>query len=160
MHIQFTEIYSLRNYRIQRVLILLLLLALVSTVIIIIYSSNSQRQSTSLPSECVRPSDGYLIIASNRGWNDSIAYNASFTNPWPIIRVKQGMEVKIIVCNIDNFAHGFQIEHYYESKIVAVQPGGVLSLSFIADKTGSFRIYCSILCPIHLFMQYGRLIVQ
>jgi len=33
----------------------------------------------------------------------------------------------------------------------------VLHVSFIANKTGTFQIYCAIFCFIHIFMEYGQL---
>ena len=111
---------------------------------------------TSLPAGCVRPAGGFLIIASNTGYNDSIGHGAP-EKSWPVITVHQGQNVSIVVCNIDEQAHGFQVTHYFDQSIETVVPGQVLKVSFIADKTGNFNIYCSIFCTIHIYMQNGLL---
>ena len=111
---------------------------------------------TNLPAGCVKPSDGYLIIANQNGFNDSIQHGAP-TKQWPIIVVNQGTQVNIAVCNADVQAHGFQVTHYFDSNIQTVAPGQVIHVSFLADKAGDFEIYCSIFCSIHIFMQNGLL---
>ncbi len=51
--------------------------------------------------------------------------------------------------------HGLYLDHYGIS--VAVDPGQVATLSFVADRPGSFRFRCSVPCgDIHPFM-IGRL---
>ena len=92
------------------------------------------------------------------GYNDSVLEGAGPTKSWPVVTVAQGEDVNITVCNADpSQAHGFQIAYYYDSKIVAVDPGQVIHVSFVATKAGTFRIYCAIFCTIHLFMEYGQL---
>ncbi len=110
--------------------------------------------------ECVRPQGGYLIIASSRGFNDSVDHlNAAPTAPWPILSVHRGDTVSIVVCNTDTSAHGFQIDHYYANGIVSVAPGKSITVTFVASESGTFRVYCQIPCPIHIFMQDGELVV-
>ncbi len=111
-----------------------------------------------LPPGCSRPVGGFLVVMSKYGYNDSVLEGAGPSKAWPVITVPQGTVVNITVCNADpTEAHGFQVSHYYDSKIVAVAPGQVISISFVADKAGTFQIYCQIWCAIHLFMQYGQL---
>jgi hypothetical protein len=122
-------------------------------------SSESVSTSASLPAGCVKPVDGFLIIASDLGYNDSELHYGD--GSWPVINVTEGSTVNITVCNTANYAHGFQISNYYQSTIVTIQPGEVLNVpAFVADKTGNFLIYCSIPCPIHIYMQYGKLSVS
>ena len=109
---------------------------------------------TNLPPGCVKPAGGFLVIANQNGFNDSIQHGAP-QNQWPIISVRQGSMVNITVCNADVQAHGFQISHYFDSNIETVGPGRVIHVSFVADKVGDFEIYCSIFCSIHIFMQNG-----
>jgi heme/copper-type cytochrome/quinol oxidase subunit 2 len=95
---------------------------------------------------------------SKYGYNDSVLEGAGPAKAWPVITVTQGALVNITVCNSDpTQAHGFQVSHYYDSKIVAVAPGQVIDVSFVATKAGTFQIYCEIFCTIHLFMEYGQL---
>jgi hypothetical protein len=107
-----------------------------------------------LPAGCTRPAGGYLIIANENGYNDSIQHGAPEVQ-WPVILVKEGAQVNITVCNADLQPHGFQITHYFDSNIETVTPGKVVHVSFLANKPGDFMIYCSIFCTIHPFMQNG-----
>jgi hypothetical protein len=121
--------------------------------------SGSNSGGASLPPGCVKPAGGFLIIASNVGYNDSIGHGAP-AKPWPIIHVEKGSTVNIVVCNTDFQSHGFQITHYFDSSIETVIPGQVIKVSFVASSTGTFQIYCSIFCTIHIYMQSGQLIVS
>ncbi|HEV2389883.1 MAG TPA: hypothetical protein VGS04_04080 [Nitrososphaerales archaeon] len=111
---------------------------------------------SSLPAGCVKPANGFVIIASDTGFNDSIGHGAP-EKSWPIITVHQGEAVTIVVCNTDRQAHGFQIAHYFDSSIQTVEPGQVLKVPFVANQAGTFQIYCSIFCTIHVYMQSGLL---
>lgn len=128
---------------------------LISTVYILAPGKSGQ----TLPPGCTKPAGGYLIIASIKGYNDSIDHGAPLKS-WPIINVSKGSTVRITVCNIDKQAHGFQVSHYYDSSIETLPPGQVINVSFIADQTGSFQIYCDVFCTIHIFMQNGELRVS
>jgi heme/copper-type cytochrome/quinol oxidase subunit 2 len=145
--------------------------AIVSGAALVIYvpklptGSSSSTSATSfppyinLPAGCVRPTNGFLIVADQNGFNDSIQHGAPVKH-WPIIVVKLGATVNITVCNSDIQAHGFQVTHYFDSNIETVDPGQVVHVSFLANKAGDFEIYCSIFCSIHIFMQNGELIVK
>ena len=125
-----------------------------------VFSSNSGATlpTVSLPLACKKPTGGFLIIMSEYGYNDSVLEGAGPTKAWPLITVSLGAPVDIVVCNADpTQSHGFQVAHYYDSKIVAVAPGQVIDVSFVATMAGTFQIYCDIFCTIHLFMQYGQL---
>ena len=119
-------------------------------------SRGTTASSTPLPAGCVKPADGFLVITSSKGYNDSVDHGVP-AKWWPIINVTQGQTVSITVCNTDFQAHGFQVTHYYDSNVVSIVPGQVLHLSFVADQTGEFRIYCNIFCSIHWAMQSGLL---
>ncbi|MDA4134501.1 MAG: hypothetical protein OK441_02915 [Thaumarchaeota archaeon] len=112
---------------------------------------------TVLPAGCVKPANGFLIIQSDHGYNDSILQGAGESKPWPVVTVTQNQTVDIMVCNVDVQAHGFQIANYVDSKINVVAPDEVVDYSFVADQTGTFLIYCAIPCSIHFFMQFGEL---
>ena len=114
--------------------------------------------ATDLPHGCVKPADGYLVVMSSYGYNDSVLEGAGPSKSWPVISVSQNTTVNITVCNADTVeAHGFQISNYYDSEIVSVVPGEVIHVSFTATKVGTFRIYCAIFCAIHPFMENGEL---
>ena len=118
--------------------------------------TGSTSTTQNLPAGCQKPAGGYLIIASVSGFNDSISHGAP-TKAWPIVTVNKGDTVKLVVCNIDSQAHGFQINNYFDSNIESVAPGQAITVSFVADKTGTFTIYCSIPCSVHIRMQSGEL---
>jgi hypothetical protein len=145
------------NQRIIFVVLVVVLIGAGATTALYLLSPGKPPTTQTLPPGCVKPPGGFLIIASNLGYNDSITHGAP-TKSWPIITVKQGQTVNITICNIDVQAHGFQITHYYDSSVVTVVPGQVLQIKpFVADQTGSFSIYCDIFCSIHPYMQSGLL---
>jgi hypothetical protein len=115
-----------------------------------------------LPAGCVRPAGGFLIIASQYGYNDSVLEGAGPTKAWPVISVAEGQTVEIVVCNVDPVeSHGFQIGTYFDKTVESIAPGQVVKVPpFVADKLGTFPIYCAIFCAIHLFMEYGQLRVS
>lgn len=115
---------------------------------------------TVLPAGCVRPANGFLIILSKYGYNDSIISGAGLSKPWPVVTVKQGQNVSIEVCNVDVEAHGFQVASYVDGSLNVVEPGEVLNFTFVANQAGTFLIYCAIPCSIHFFMQFGQLRVS
>jgi nitrous oxide reductase len=107
----------------------------------------------------VKPADGFLIIASELGFNDSIDHGVP-SNHWPVVNARQGQNVTIVVCNSDPAQpHGFQIDNYYDARLVAIAPNQALKISFVASKVGTFRIYCNIPCTVHWAMQSGELVV-
>jgi FtsP/CotA-like multicopper oxidase with cupredoxin domain len=125
-------------------------------------STLSSTSGASSISGCSRPPGYVLIIANESGFNGSARYSTSYlaAHPWPVISVKKGQTVNIIVCNTDpTFSHGFGITHYLDSGI-AVQPGSTFKFTFVADEVGDFTIRCTIFCPPHIFMQYGRITVS
>jgi len=144
------------NKRIILVLLVVVLLGAGATTALYVVSRGGSGGSRTLPSNCVKPSGGFLVVASDTGFNDSIGHGAPEKN-WPILAVQQGQNVTIVVCNIDVQAHGFQITHYDDQNEVTIVPGQVYKVSFIADKLGSFQIYCDIFCSIHVYMQSGLL---
>jgi len=108
-----------------------------------------------LPLGCVRPAGGFLIVGSSLGYNDSIAHGAP-VKPWPILEVSNGSDVAITVCNTYAQPLGFQVVHYLDDKIETIGPGQALTVNFLADETGTFLIYCSVLSPIHVYLQGGE----
>jgi len=105
-----------------------------------------------LPAGCVRPAGGFLIVGSSLGYNDSIAHGAP-VKPWPVLDVSNGSDVAITVCNTYAQPLGFQVVHYLDDRIEAIRPGQAVTVNFVADETGTFLIYCSVLSPIHVYLQ-------
>lgn len=115
---------------------------------------------TTQKTACVRSPGDFLIIADLRGFNDSVDHLQNSPNEsWPVIRVSRGDRVNILVCNLDNDSpHGFAIQHYFDAG-VPLMPHDSYRLSFVADQDGTFTMYCNIFCPVHPYMQSGKLIV-
>jgi len=134
----------------------------IGLVVLSAYISNSATtagfQST-LPSGCLKPADGFLIIANSQGYNDSLDHGAP-AQSWPILDIAEGSSVTITVCNTYQQTVSFQVAHYLQSEIESVLPGHVLTVSFFADQKGTFDIYCEIFCAIHLYLQGGELRVS
>lgn len=118
-------------------------------------SSSGVGAPSPLPAGCVRPEGGFLIVGSSLGYNDSIVHGAP-VKPWPILDVSNGSDVAITICNTYAQPLGFQVAHYLDGKTEAIRPGQALTVSFVADETGTFLIYCSVLSPIHVYLQGGE----
>lgn len=73
------------------------------------------------------------------------------------IRVNKGDKVKITAESID-IPHGLAIEGYDVNLYLdGVRPK---TIEFIADKTGTFTIYCSVVCGSGHSSMRGKLIVE
>ncbi|MDG6901580.1 MAG: hypothetical protein JRM80_06430 [Nitrososphaerota archaeon] len=105
----------------------------------------------------------FLIVAADppspyAGFNGS--YYAGTSAQWVTLNVRVGQNVSIRVINCASHeAHGFAISYYADKSLVSIQPGQSYDLSFAASKAGTFRIYCSVYCAIHAFMQNEALVV-
>jgi nitrous oxide reductase len=107
---------------------------------------------------CSSYSDKFTVVASQDGYNDSIGHGAP-SKHWPILCVHSGETVSITIVNQDNVEpHGFAIAHYSEAG-VTVLPGRSTTLTFFAGTPGDYKIYCNVICAIHIFMQSGVLVV-
>jgi len=137
----------------------LAVLALGAVTVAAYAASSGGGGTTALPTGCVRPADGYLIVASSLGYNNSVAHGGP-AQSWPVINAAQGTNVTITICNTYQQDVGFQVVHYLAGKVETVLPGQVMTLSFVADQRGTFSIYCSIFCPIHVYLQGGELNVD
>lgn len=83
------------------------------------------------------------------------AFNWGF-NP-ATIEVKAGDKVVLHVTT-DDIDHGLAINEFLVNK--RVQPGQTTNIEFMADKRGTFEIYCSVPCGEgHLGMK-GKLIIK
>jgi FtsP/CotA-like multicopper oxidase with cupredoxin domain len=120
----------------------------------------TNQPATTQRTACVKSPGDFLIIADLRGFNDSVDHLQNSSNePWPVIRVNRGDRVNILVCNLDNDSpHGFAIQHYFDTG-VPLMPHDSYRISFVADQDGTFTVYCNIFCPVHSYMQSGKLVV-
>ena len=135
-------------------------LAAVAVALPDLNKSTTNSPTVMLPSGCVKPAGGFLIVASLQGFNDSIDHGVPANN-WPVMNARLGQNVTIVVCNADRTqAHGFQVDHYYDAQLVSIAPGQVLRLSFVANVAGTFRVYCQIPCTVHWALQNGQLTIS
>jgi heme/copper-type cytochrome/quinol oxidase subunit 2 len=75
---------------------------------------------------------------------------SSFDYSPAVIRAEPGDQVTIELVSTD-VVHGLYIDGYDHS--IQADPGQPKTLTFTADKAGSFRIRCSVSCgPLHPFM--------
>ena len=125
-------------------------------------STSSSHLGTNATGGCSRPPGYFLIIANESGFNGSADYSTGYlaAHPWPVITAKQGQTVNILVCNTDpTFPHGFEIDNYLPGAGVTLQPGSSYELTLVANEAGVFTFRCTIFCPVHIWMQYGRIVV-
>ena len=150
----------------RRLIVVIIIVALVgvaatASLYALTLGKTSSSSNNGYPPGCSRPPNGYLVIASNLGWNDSELKGAGVTAGvvWPKITVAQGSTVDITVCNIDVQTHSFNVATYLSSQPNYVAPQQVLRFSFVASHTGTFQIYCLVPCSIHIYMLSGEIVV-
>lgn len=104
-------------------------------------------------------SKGYVtIIQDSSGFNGSVGHGAP-RNPWPVITVHRGETVSLLVCNLDRVeAHGFAIDHYFDGG-VTLRPGDAYRFTFVADRTGSFTVFCNVFCTVHIYMRAALIVL-
>jgi heme/copper-type cytochrome/quinol oxidase subunit 2 len=96
---------------------------------------------------------------SMAGMNGSYYYFQThpYSNSYPVITVPNGTMVIIhVINNASSEPHGFTIDYYFNAG-TTVRPQESFTLTFVANKVGTFRIYCNVFCSIHPFMQNGEL---
>ena len=108
---------------------------------------------------CSSYSDTFTVIASQSGYNDSIGHGAPSVY-WPVMCTHKGEKVTINVVNEDDVEpHGFSVAGYLDAGIT-VLPGKTTTITFYAISSGDFRVYCNVICAVHVFMQNGLLVVS
>ncbi len=74
------------------------------------------------------------------------------------IHVRQGEVVRLRLTSAD-VTHGFYLPDY-GIDVGEVSPGGYRTVSFVADRPGTFTYYCNILCSHRHGAMVGRLVVD
>ena len=120
---------------------------------------NPSQQATTVGGvTCTSYSDTFTIIASQSGYNDSIGHGAP-SKYWPVLCTHAGDRVTITVVNEDSVEpHGFAVAGYLDAG-VTVLPGKSDTITFYTSAPGEFRVYCNVICAVHIFMQSGLLVV-
>ena len=129
---------------------------IVAVAVILVLGSSVVATSYSLTyfQVCVSaPSVSITVVMTDQGFDGSRAH----TDPWPVLNVGRCARVTVHLVNQDTTEpHGFAITHYFDSG-VQVRPGQTDDITFNANRSGSFLIYCIIICLAHTYMQNGRL---
>jgi heme/copper-type cytochrome/quinol oxidase subunit 2 len=100
----------------------------------------------------------FTIYATQEGYNDSVGHGAPSTH-WPVLCAHSGEEITINVVNQDAVEpHGFAVAGYMDAGIT-VLPGKTDTVTFYASTPGDFKIYCNVICAVHVFMQSGVLVL-
>ena len=97
----------------------------------------------------------FTIIVDLNGYNGSKLQTGS----WPVVSVQRCDNVVFNVINNDTQPHGFAVA-YYSNVGLELVGGDHQPLRFQATRSGQFRIYCTINCTVHNFMQNGLLNVS
>ncbi len=103
-----------------------------------------------------RTTHTFTIVADLGGYNGSRYQEGS----GPLMRVHRCDWVEIRLVNHDVQAHGLAVDFYAVNGVEAVGGGSEpVRLPFLATKSGEFRVYCTIVCSVHNYMQHGQLSV-
>ena len=154
---------SPRTRLLRRVLVIVLIVVVVTGFFAAAYTfhffgpgtTNCWARPTNLPAS----STYFVVVMANEGMNVGFNGSAFQSGSWPTMNVTLGRSVTIHVINNDTVqSHGFAIQHYFSG--FAQGSGRCSDVTFTADQLGSFTIYCSISCSIHVLMQSGRLNVN
>ncbi len=128
-------------------------------VLVSVYPFGHNPLSTTGGVTCSSFRTSFVIVADNRGFNDSIDHLVS-QKYWPVMCVHQGDTVRIVVENHgDSEPHGFAIVHYYVQG-VSIPANTNVTISFTADQSGSFPVFCNTFCSVHAYMLSGMLVVS
>ena len=143
------------------IIVITLTIVLVVGAVTVFYYEGDFKASTTQSTGKI---DRFTIIESDppnslAGMNGS--YYKGAATVWPIINVHVGDTVIITIMNNGSSEpHGFGIDHYEPAPGLTIPAGQTQTLTFVADQTGTFRIYCTIECTIHPLMQNGELVVS
>ena len=108
---------------------------------------------------CTSYTNTFTVVASETGFNDSVGHGAP-SKPWPVLCARAGEQVTITVINIDEVEpHGFSVAGYLDAGIT-VLPGKTETISFYASAPGDYKLYCNVICAVHIFMQSGVLVLS
>ena len=99
----------------------------------------------------------FTIVSTLSGFNNSKNHPSQ---PWPVMNVNRCSTVTIRLENQDaSQAHGLAVALYANSGVVA-GPGQNAEVSFVANRTGEFKMTCTIPCSIHPSMLNGYVYVS
>jgi FtsP/CotA-like multicopper oxidase with cupredoxin domain len=152
-----TEPSKIRTFRTRKVMIILV--ALVSIVALASGLTVAGVVPLSTILSCIGTSGtsrSFTIIADLNGYNNSKTMaSQGGLGPWPVMNVSRCDNVTINLANNDTQSHGLAVGSYTGEYSIA--PGQTISVHFTANRTGHWRVFCTILCSVHDYMQNGQL---
>jgi heme/copper-type cytochrome/quinol oxidase subunit 2 len=95
----------------------------------------------------------FTIIANSNGYNDS--KTLAGYSVWPKANVHRCDNVTFKIMNTGIETHGFAVGSYQTE--IRIPPGQTISETFLATRTGQFRLYCIVICSVHDYMLNGQL---
>ncbi len=99
----------------------------------------------------------FTLVSTTNGYNDSVTHSGQ---QWPVLSVRRCDTVTVRLLNQDpSQPHGLAVALYANSGVFA-GPGGKAQVNFQVNRTGEYKVYCTIPCSIHPYMQNGVLIVS
>jgi heme/copper-type cytochrome/quinol oxidase subunit 2 len=153
-----------RAEKVQKSALLIVLATLAVAAGVLYYSSQhpftpSQQAESVSGINCTSYADAFTVVASQSGYNDSIAHGAP-SKPWPVLCAKAGTEITITIVITDSVEpHGFAVAGYLDAG-VTVLPGKTETISFYAGSPGDYKVYCNVICAVHPYMQSGVLVLS
>lgn len=95
-----------------------------------------------------------------RGFDGQVIDLTAAEGSWSrdVIRIKQGEKVRVRLTSND-VVHGFALKGYGLA-VDGVYPGKVKVVEFVADRQGSFRFACTVICHVNHADMEGDLIVE
>ncbi len=152
-----TEPTKIRTFRTKKVLIVLGVLVSIAALVSGLTVAGVIPLSTIL--SCIGTSGtsrSFTIIADSNGYNNSKTLaGQGGLGVWPVMNVSRCDNVTIKLTNNDTQSHGLSVGSYTGE--YSIPPNQTFSIHFTANKTGHWRVFCTIPCTVHDFMQNGQL---
>jgi len=76
----------------------------------------------------------------------------------PVLRVKEG-ETVVLKLTSSDVVHGFSLKDFGVFVDQGIQPGKPMTVSFVADKVGTFKFVCNSICGDHHEQMFGTIVV-
>jgi len=148
---------------VQKLGLLIVLATLALAAGVLYYSAQHPFNATQAAKEvsgvnCTSYGQSFTVVATQSGYNDSIGHGAP-SKPWPVLCAHSGETVTVTVINADSVEpHGFSVAGYLDAGIT-VLPGKTETISFYASSPGDYKVYCNVICAVHVYMQSGVLVL-
>lgn len=75
------------------------------------------------------------------------------------ITVREGDVVRLKIRNVETVAHGFSLPDF-GAGITELKPGEVKTVEFTANKSGTFKFFCTVWCSQEHMAMVGEVVVE